>query len=129
MWSKQGNHDLPPPLPEKTKTDNQAYRLPKLHKDPIVDRPIISGVNGIREGISKIADHYMKKIIHHTLTPLRDYQVLIENIKDLGPLPPNEKLFTADATAMHTNIQPDVGINAIQQWMEAYPNTVPKNVP
>jgi hypothetical protein len=71
----------------------------------------------------------MKQIIHHTPTHLRDSQALIDNIKDLGPLPPNAKLFTADATAMYTNIQPDVGINEIQRWMEAYPNIVPKNVP
>jgi hypothetical protein len=32
---------------KKPKRDNQAYGLPKVHKDPIVDRPIISGVNGI----------------------------------------------------------------------------------
>jgi hypothetical protein len=53
---------------------------------------------------------------------------LIDNTKDLGPLPPNAKLFTMDTTSMYTNIQPDVAINAIQQCMEAYPNTVPKNV-
>jgi hypothetical protein len=122
MWSKQGDRDLP-------KGHNQAYGLPKLHKDPIVDRPIIIRVNGIKEGISKIADHYMKQIVHHTPTHLRDSQALIDNIKDLGPLPLNTKLFTAEATSMYTNIQPDVCINVIQQWIEAYPNTVPKNVP
>jgi hypothetical protein len=80
----------------KKNWDNQAYGLPKLHKDPIVDRPMISGINGITEGISKIADHYMKKIIRHTPTHLRDSQALIDNIKDLGALPPNAKLFMAD---------------------------------
>jgi hypothetical protein len=114
---------------KKPKRDNQAYGLPKLHNDPIVDRPIISEVNGTTEGISKISDHYMKQIIHHTPTHLRDSQALIDNIKDLGPLTPNAKLFTADATSMHTNIKPDIGINAIKQLMEAYPNTVPRNVP
>jgi hypothetical protein len=114
---------------KKPKRDNQGYGLPKLHKDPIVDRHIISRVNMITEGISKIADHYMKQIVHHTPTNLRDSQALIDNIKDLGPLPPNTKLFTVDAKAMYTNIQPDVCIHVIQKWMEAYANTVPKNVP
>jgi hypothetical protein len=31
--------------------------------------------------------------------------------------------------AMYTNIQPDVGIEAIAGWMQAYPQTVPKDIP
>jgi hypothetical protein len=71
-------------------------------------------VNGITEGSSKIADHYMKQIIHHTPTHLRDSRALIDNIKDIAALPPNATLFTTVATAMYKNIQPDVRINAIQ---------------
>jgi hypothetical protein len=48
----------------------ELYGLPKLHKEPIVDRPIISGIGSITEGISKIADYYMKKIIPHAPTHL-----------------------------------------------------------
>jgi hypothetical protein len=109
--------------------DAQTYGLPKLHKDPIVDIPIISGINSIVEGISKIADYYMKKIIPHTPTHLRDSQSLVNTIHSIGPLPPKAKLFTANATTMYTNIQPDVGIPSIESWMKAYPEKVPADVP
>jgi hypothetical protein len=97
------------------KRDKQAYCIPKLHKDPIVDRPIISGINDISEVIIKIAEHYTTPIIHHTPTPtrLRDSQALIDNKNDLGALPPNAKLFTADAKAMYTSIKYDINTNAI----------------
>lgn len=94
-----------------------------------MDRPITSGINGITEGISKIADHYMTQIINHIPAHLKESQALINDMNDLGALPPNAKLFRADATSIYTNIQPDIGINAIKSWMEAYPSTVPKDVP
>jgi hypothetical protein len=63
----------------------------------------------------------MKKKIPYAPTHLQDSQTLIEEIKKIGPLPSNAKLFTADATAMYTDIQPDVGISSIANWMQAYP--------
>jgi hypothetical protein len=57
---------------QKRKRDGQLYGLTKLHKDPIVDRPVISGIGSITEGIIKIADYYMKKIIPHAPTHLWD---------------------------------------------------------
>jgi hypothetical protein len=74
------------------------YGLSKLHKDPIV------GIDSITEGISRIADYYMEKIIPHAPSDLRDSHTLIKKIKKIGPLPSNVKLFTADATAMYTTI-------------------------
>jgi hypothetical protein len=73
----------------------------------------------------------MKKIIPHAPTHLRDSQTLIKEINKIGPLPSNAKLFPADATAtaMYTNIQHNVGIASIATWMQAYPETVPQDVP
>jgi hypothetical protein len=116
------------PSIQRPMRDAQAYGLPKLHKYPIVDRPIISGRNSIAEGISKIADYYMTQIIPAP-THLRDSKSLVNIIHNIGPLPPKAKLFTTDDTAMYTNNQPDVGIPAIASWMKAYPETVPADVP
>jgi hypothetical protein len=70
----------------------------------------------------------MKKIIPHAPTHPRYSQTPIKEIKKIGPLPSNIKLFTADTTAMYTNIQPDVGIASITNWMQSYPETVPNGV-
>jgi hypothetical protein len=71
----------------------------------------------------------MKQTIPSTPTHLKHSQTPIKEIKEIGQLPPHAKLFTADATAMYTNIQPDVGIEAIAGWKQAYPQTVPKYIP
>jgi hypothetical protein len=71
----------------------------------------------------------MKKIIPCSPTHLKDSQTLINEIKEIGVLPPHTKLFTADASAMYINIRLDVGIAEIAGWMKASPHTVPKDVP
>jgi hypothetical protein len=81
MRSKQSHTDILPPIVETTKKDAHAYGLPKLHKDPVVDRPIISGINSITEAISKITDYFMKQIIPSTPTHLKDSQTFIKEIK------------------------------------------------
>jgi hypothetical protein len=78
---------------EHPKRDVQIYGLPKLHKEPVVDRPIISGINSITEAISKIADYFMKQIIPSTATHLKDSQTLIKEIKEIGH-PPHTPSFS-----------------------------------
>jgi hypothetical protein len=64
------------------------------------------------------------------LTPLskshlRDsYQVLKE-----GKIPVSAKVFTSDAVSMYTNIDPDHGLSAFNQWFDEYPNEMPSHFP
>jgi hypothetical protein len=90
------------------------YGGPKLHKTPLKWRPIVSCVGGINEHISKWIDHHLKRVIKTTPTFLRDSQQVVMELKAIGELPPHTRLFTSDATAMYTNIEPGVGITAIK---------------
>jgi hypothetical protein len=47
----------------------------------------------------------------------------------MGSLPPNVRLFTADATAMYTNIEPDLGITAVQGWRVDFESELPEKIP
>jgi hypothetical protein len=71
----------------------------------------------------------MKQIMRSMPTYLKDYQTLINDIKNLGQQSPNAKLFTTNVTVMYTNIQPEVGISSIVKWIELYPQMVPHDAP
>jgi hypothetical protein len=49
--------------------------------------------------------------------------------KGNGTPPPIARLFTTDATAMYTNIEPDVGIAAVQQWLIDLASELPEKFP
>jgi hypothetical protein len=89
---------------------HHLYGIPKLHKDPLKWRPIVSCVNGVTEAASKWLDHHMRRLLPYITSYLRDSQHVIDLVTDLGTLPSHARLFTADATAMYTNIEPDVGV-------------------
>jgi hypothetical protein len=43
----------------------------------------------------------------------------------MGALPANARLFTADANAMYKNIEPAVGIAAVQAWLIDFEHELP----
>jgi hypothetical protein len=47
----------------------------------------------------------------------------------MGSLSPNAILFTADATAMYTNIEPAVGMAAVQGWLVNFESELPEKFP
>jgi hypothetical protein len=54
---------------------------------------------------SKWLNHQMKKLLPmFSKMYLKDFFAVLNDIRDLGPLPPHAKLFTADAVSMYTNI-------------------------
>jgi hypothetical protein len=107
---------------------HQLYREPKLHKTPLKWRPIVSCIGGVTEHISNWIDYHIKRIITSSPTFLKDSQQVLQELKVMGPLPPHAILFTSDATAMYTNIEPNVGIGAIKKWIETT-NDLPDNFP
>jgi hypothetical protein len=58
-----------------------------------------------------------EKIANEVPTYLLDPQEAVTSLKTRGALPINERLFTADATAMYMNIEPAMGIAAAQAWL------------
>jgi hypothetical protein len=113
----------------KLKRVHQPYGLAKLHKVPLAWRPIISCVGGELEAASKWLDYQLRKIANAVPTYLRDSQEVITSLREMGSLPPNARLFTADATAMYTNIEPAIGIAAVQRWLINFESELPEKFP
>ena len=57
-------------------------------------------------------------------TYLKDSVQLIDLLNNLGPLPPNAKLFAADANSIYTNIDTDNALYVIGDWLKTVKYTM-----
>jgi hypothetical protein len=67
----------------------------------------------------------MRRLLPYISTNLHDSQHVIDLVTNLGTLPPHARLFTADATAMYTNIEPDVGVQEIIDLIASLQDNLP----
>jgi len=86
-------------------------------------------MNSFPEVVSRWLDHWMQKLVPLSPTYLQDSNQLCEELAALGPLPPNVKLFTADAISMYTNINIQDGLNIFRTWFTKYATEIPENFP
>ena len=101
----------------------------KIHKNPLKTRPIVSSCGTYIHAFSRWVDYHLQKIREAIPTYIRDSQDLVTQLKQLGTLPSNARLFTADATSMYTNISPEHGIATIRKWFGDFENELPLGYP
>ena len=65
------------------------YIVPKIQKQPIKDRPVVSCINCFNAVFSTWLDYKMKSLLHCIPTYLKDSNVLLQDLQQLPPLPPN----------------------------------------
>ena len=87
------------------------YTLPKLHKEGIPGRPIISGCNSPTEKSSQYLDFHLKPIVRNIPPYIKDTTHLLQVVLDQKEIPDNTILVTLDVKSLCTNILHDEGIN------------------
>ncbi|KAL7523170.1 hypothetical protein ACHAXR_000053, partial [Thalassiosira sp. AJA248-18] len=80
-------------------------------------RPIVCSAGTFINNLSCWLDYHLQKLKHLIPTYIKDSNQLLDIIKEQGPLPPNAKLFTADANSMYTNIDTDHALEVISEWL------------
>ena len=105
------------------------YIIPKVQKEPIKYRPVVSCINSFNAIFSKWLDFQMKRLLHCIPTYLKDSNALIQDFSELPLLPPTARLFTADATAMYTNIDTATALEAFTFLLDHYKEEVPEDFP
>jgi hypothetical protein len=115
---------LLPHLPPRTPL---FYMLPKIHKPNNPGRPIISGCDSPTEKLSIFVDHYLKQLVPHTPSYIRDSNHFLHTIFNIAtPLPPKSLLVTIDVTSLYTNIPHHEGIQSALKALSTIP---PQNRP
>jgi len=104
------------------------YGMPKVHKTPLKLRPVVSCVNSFNSIFSNWLDYKMKQLLPLIPSYIKDSKDLLMELQHIQ-IPPNAKLFTADATAMYTNIDTSTGLQAFQGIFDKYASDIPLDFP
>jgi hypothetical protein len=83
--------------------------------------PVVSCINSFSSIFSSWLDFKMKELLFLIPSYTKDSKQLIHEIKP--------RLFTADATAMYTNIDTNIGIQAFENLFNTYIHIIPKTFP
>ena len=126
---------------------SQLYGLPKVHKSMKINeeiqktkteyisvlrptdmsfRPIIAGPVCVTSRLSNFLDILLKPYIIHIKSYIRDDIDFLDKIrKDIDA---SETMLTLDVTSMYTNIDNQLGVEAITYWVSKDPNLLPRNI-
>ena len=107
----------------------QFYITIKVHKSSYKTRPIISCIGSFLNAFSKWLDHRFKTLISLSPTYIKNSAQIIEELKEIGPLPSQATLFTCDAISMYTNIDSSHGPEIIAKWIEDFKEEIPDDFP
>jgi hypothetical protein len=81
-------------------------------------RPVCSDVSSLTHGLGKWINEILTPVQRAQSSYFQDSFVLKDMLEEIE-LPPNALLFTADATAMYTNIKTDPAIEELSSYLRA----------
>ena len=113
----------------ETHRNPMFYIIPKVQKEPVKYRPVVSCINSFNAIFSTWLDYKMKQLLHCIPTYLKDSSDLLKDLEALPQLPENARIFTADATAMYTNIDTATALEAFTFLFDHYKKEIPENFP
>ena len=93
------------------------YILPKLHKNPVVGRPIVAGHSWVTVGCSKLLTSYFKKLLPKFPNILKDSTTLIK-ILETTTFSDDVVLCTLDVISLYTNIPVEHAIEVLKQVIQ-----------
>lgn len=106
------------------------YLLPKIHKSPESwskpheippGRPIVSDCNSETYFTAEYIEHFLGPLSQKHTSYIKDTCDFLEKISRLQ-IPQNAFLFTIDVDSLYTNIETDVGVEAVKKCFEKYPD-------
>jgi hypothetical protein len=104
------------------------YGLPKVHKQPVTLRPVVSTSGSLLAIFSTWLDYRMKELLPLVQSHVKNSFTALAELKNLY-IPDNALLFAADATSMYTNIEIDIGMSAISHFLEHNKTRIPQDFP
>lgn len=100
------------------------YVLPKVHK-PFdnfpAGRPIVSSIGSLTEPLSQFVDAHLRPLVEDLPSYLRDTGDFIDKLDKINLGEGDIFLVTMDVTSLYTNIPHDIGLAALQFFLNTRP--------
>ena len=99
----------------------KLYLLPKIHKrlENVPGKPVISScVSTPTEKVSEFLDYHLKAVMQRGRSYIKDSGDFLKKIKNLGSLPENAILVTADMVGLYPSIPHEAGLQALEEALE-----------
>lgn len=117
-------------LGEKAPRPRRFYLLPKVHKprekwpNPFMPpgRPIVSDCGSESYRVAEFIDFYLNPLSTRHASYIRDTYDFLEKVKDLR-VPPGVILFSLDVESLYTNIETPLGLKAVRDCFDRYPDS------
>ena len=95
----------------------KMYLLPKIQKklDNAPSRPVISNCGTPTEKASEFLDHQLEPILKSGVSYFKDANGFLFKLKNLGKIPENAFLVTADVVGLYPSILHDEGLEVLRK--------------
>lgn len=97
--------------------DTHTLQIPIMPTD-IPSRPIVSNVNSVTSGLSKLLDLILRPLLNVVPSYIKDNYHFLEYLPRHAVC--STSLITWDITSLYTNIDEALGIQAISFWLDNY---------
>ena len=98
----------------------KLYFLPKIHKrlHNVPGRPVILNCGTPTEKCSEFLDYHLKPLMQKGWSYIKDSGDFIKKTRNLGSIPENAILVTADVVGLHSSIPHEAGLKALRQVLD-----------
>ena len=98
----------------------KTYLLPKIHKrlNNVPGVPVILNCGTPTEKLSEFLDHRLQPVMKAGKSYIKDASHFLEKLKNLGNIPSNALVVTADVVGLYPSIPHNAGLQALYEKLE-----------
>lgn len=114
-WKKEGNISTPV-YRQLYPTSHQAprfYGLPKIHKNNMPLRRIVSGIESVSDGCAKYISKILNAVKGKNGHAVKNSKEFVDKVKEIE-VPPGRKMLSFDVSALFTSIPIDCALQAVR---------------
>ena len=103
--------------PSKSRTP-KFYMLPKIHKEGMPGRPVVSSVSSPTEKIFAFVDEFLKPMAQELPSYIKDTTHFLQKVDKVGEISEDTYMVTLDVKSLYTNIDNEEGLRVFEEELK-----------